>query len=45
MFSRIETANKNRFLEEAKAARQERASERCKETSVLKIQVHLCLVL
>ena len=41
MFSKLSSSEKNKFLEQAKAARLERAQERSKEESAVKVQVRL----
>ena len=46
MFGKVELAKKAEFLDKAKVAREERASERQRELSAIKIQVwhHLSVV-
>ena len=40
MFSKVDVKQKDSFLEQTKAQREERAYERQKEIATLKIQVH-----
>jgi len=41
MFSKVELAKKTEFLDRTKVAREERASERQRELSAIKIQARL----
>jgi len=40
MFGRVDLGKKNQFLDKAKSAREERAQEKYKESSLIKIQVN-----
>ena len=42
MFSKVELAKKAEFLDKAKVAREERANERQRDLSAVKIQVCYC---